>query len=80
MVLAFLASLLLNVLDAAYVCFAMDRDADACSRPEIHELYSQLPSVGKLVEQPDETSYAYAQPLGLGGAEEGGYHPMPTRG
>lgn len=70
--LAFVASLLLNVLDAVFVCFAMDRDRETVTRPEVHEVYSQLPSVGKMVEAPEGEGVAYARPLA---AEEGAYYP-----
>lgn len=38
------------------MCFAMDRDAHACTRLEVHEVYMHLPSykgTGTIVEQPD---------------------------
>ncbi|GLI62333.1 hypothetical protein VaNZ11_004941 [Volvox africanus] len=52
-VLSFLASLLLNVIDALFVCFAMDRDLGQTSSPAIYDIMSKLPSVGAVVQQPD---------------------------
>ncbi|GFR47647.1 hypothetical protein Agub_g9390, partial [Astrephomene gubernaculifera] len=50
-VLGFLGSLLLNVIDALFVCFAMDRDLGQVSAPEVHQVMGKLPSVGVLVQQ-----------------------------
>lgn len=36
-VLGFCAGLLLNVVDAVFVCFGMERDARMCTRPEVRE-------------------------------------------
>jgi len=70
--LAFLSSLVLNVVDAVFVCFAMDRDRHRVTMPEVHELYLQLPSAkGAAVQNPDD-SYAYA-------AEEGAAAPPAPR-
>jgi hypothetical protein len=60
-VLSFFTSLLLNIIDAVFICFAMDRDMHQCSRLEVHEVYTQLPKVGPVVENPDG-AYAYAAP------------------
>ncbi|WIA40658.1 hypothetical protein OEZ86_004364 [Tetradesmus obliquus] len=58
---SFINSILLNIVDAVYICFAMDRDAQACTRLEVHEVYALLPSnkapLG-VVEQPDG-NYAF---------------------
>jgi hypothetical protein len=59
--LCFINSILLNIVDAVYICFAMDRDAHACTRLEVHEVYSLLPSnkaPGGVVENPDG-NYAF---------------------
>jgi len=60
--LGFINSVLLSIVDAVYLCFAMDRDAHACTRIEVHEVYAQLPSCksGGIIEQPDG-NYAYGQ-------------------
>ncbi|KAG2437308.1 hypothetical protein HXX76_005965 [Chlamydomonas incerta] len=52
-VLGFLASLLLNVIDSLFVCFAMDRDAGQVSSVEVHAVLVKLPTVGAVVQQPD---------------------------
>ncbi|GIL91164.1 hypothetical protein Vretimale_18798 [Volvox reticuliferus] len=60
-VLCFLASLLLNVIDALFVCFAMDRDLGQTSSPAVYDVMSKLPSVGAVVQQPDG-GLAYGAP------------------
>ncbi|GBF94104.1 choline transporter-like [Raphidocelis subcapitata] len=65
-VLAFVNSVLLNMVDACYVSFAMDRDAAAVTRSDVHAVFSTpgapwSKGPGAVVEQPDE-GYAYAAP------------------
>ncbi|KAJ9516143.1 hypothetical protein QJQ45_024571 [Haematococcus lacustris] len=45
-VLAFFCALLLNVVDAVFLCFALDRDMRTCTRVEVHQVYCCLPTVG----------------------------------
>ncbi|GLC69971.1 hypothetical protein PLESTF_000905200 [Pleodorina starrii] len=52
-VLGFLASLLLNIIDSLFVCFAMDRDIGQVSSLDVHTVMSKLPTVGAVVQQPD---------------------------
>ncbi|KAG2453175.1 hypothetical protein HYH02_002499 [Chlamydomonas schloesseri] len=52
-VLGFLASLLLNIIDSLFVCFALDRDAGQVSSVEVHAVLVKLPTVGAVVQQPD---------------------------
>ncbi|KXZ54375.1 hypothetical protein GPECTOR_5g454 [Gonium pectorale] len=52
-VLAFLAALLLNVVDALFVCVGMDRDRGQVCSEDVHAVLAKLPSVGAVVEQPD---------------------------
>lgn len=69
--ISYLNSVLLNVVDAAYICFAMDRDAAAVTRPEVHAVYVLLPANKAphgVVEQPDG-GYAY------GAAPSSAVHP-----
>lgn len=65
---AFINGILLNVVDAAYICFAMDRDAGTVSRHDVHDVYVALPSnkaPGGVVEQPGGTfAYGAAAPAG----------------
>jgi len=60
--MSYLNSVLLSVVDAVYICYAMDRDGHTVTRPEVHQVYTLLPSnkapMG-VVEQPDG-SYAFA--------------------
>jgi hypothetical protein len=80
--IAFLNSILLSIVDAVYICFAMDRDAHACNRLEVHEVYDLLPSnkaPGGVVEQPDG-NYAFAasgQAAHSAGVQPG-YHGYPA--
>lgn len=60
-VLSFLAGLLLNILDAVFVCFAWDRDTARVTREDVHVVLKQLPTVGPVVEQPDG-GLAYGAP------------------
>jgi len=41
-VLSFFGSVLLNIVDAVFVCYALDRDTQTVSRPEVHEVFSQV--------------------------------------
>eukprot|EP00775_Hariotina_reticulata_P001350 gene1350-1691_t len=80
--IAFLNSILLSIVDAVYICFAMDRDAHACSRLEVHQVYDLLPSnkaPGGVVEQPDG-NYAFAaggHSSPFGGQSGYGYPAVP---
>lgn len=49
---SFFASVLLNIVDVVFVCYAMDRDTQAVTRPEVHDVMAQVP-VGVAVENPD---------------------------
>jgi len=49
------------VVDAVFVCFALDRDLNACTHVEVHEVVAKLPSVGPVFEQPDG-HLAYGNP------------------
>ena len=49
------------MVDAVFVCFALDRDLNACTHVEVHEVVAKLPSVGPVFEQPDG-HLAYGNP------------------
>lgn len=75
--LAFLNGVLINMVDATYVAWAMDRDAAAVTRSDVHAIFAvddapwhKAPPAGAIVRQPD-AGYAY-------GAETGGYYPPPS--
>ncbi|MEW5304380.1 MAG: hypothetical protein WDW36_006991 [Sanguina aurantia] len=52
-VLGFIASMLLDICNTIYICFAIDRDSNTITKPEVHEIYMKVPSVmGSLVQQP----------------------------
>lgn len=54
-VLAFFITLMVNIFEVVYFCYAMDRDARMISNPEVHEVYMLIPqknNTGTVVEQP----------------------------
>ena len=60
-VLSYLSSLIIHITDVVYICYAEDMDKRTCLRPEVHAVFSAVPSVrvGALVQQPDgELGYA----------------------
>ncbi|GBG81595.1 hypothetical protein CBR_g32587 [Chara braunii] len=44
-VLRFFATVMINVVDAVYICYAIDKYGGMLTMPEIHEVYSQVPLV-----------------------------------
>uniref|UniRef100_A0A7S0UT24 Choline transporter-like protein n=1 Tax=Polytomella parva TaxID=51329 RepID=A0A7S0UT24_9CHLO len=53
-VLHFVGTMILDIVNTIYICFAMDLDTRVITRPEVHELYRQIPSIaGAVVENPD---------------------------
>lgn len=42
-VLGFFVHLLEDVIDTVYVCYAIDRDRAEVNKPEVHDVYVQLP-------------------------------------
>ncbi|KAI8476195.1 MAG: plasma-membrane choline transporter-domain-containing protein [Monoraphidium minutum] len=70
--LAFLNGVLLNMVDATYVAWAMDRDAAAVTRSDVNDVFLAPgapwhKAPGAIVEQPD-AAYAYGAEAGLAGA------------
>jgi hypothetical protein len=51
-VLAFFSSILLDIVDATYLCYAIDKDTQTITKPEVHDIYSKVP-VGAAVQNPD---------------------------
>ena len=41
-VLIFFSSVLLNVVDAVFMCYAMDLDTQSVTKAEVHEVFSQV--------------------------------------
>ena len=41
-VLSFFSSILLDIVDAVYICFAIDKDNQTVTMAEVHEIYSQV--------------------------------------
>lgn len=63
-VLNFLGGVLLSVLDAVFICWAIDRDASTVSHPEVYEVFAAVPLKGAVVEQPDgHVHYGAYQPV-----------------
>ncbi|CAD7703313.1 unnamed protein product [Ostreobium quekettii] len=64
LVLSLTASILLNLVETVYFCYAIDKDNRVVSNDEVHEVFQKLPAkVGVLVEQP-EGDVMYAAPQG----------------
>eukprot|EP00798_Chlamydomonas_sp_ICE-L_P013169 gene13169-30655_t len=67
-VLSFFCSLLLNIVDAVFVCYAMDLDNQSCTMVDVHEVYSLLPvkKPGPVVEKPiDMMMYRQSDDKGM---------------
>lgn len=71
-VLNFLAGVLLGVLDATFVCWALDRDMHTVSHPEVYDVFAAVPLPGAVVQQPGG-GVAYAA-LGQAGAPPQSQH------
>lgn len=41
---AFFASVLLDIVNAVFICYAMDKDTHSVTNPEVHEVFSQVSS------------------------------------
>jgi len=41
-VLAFFSSVLLNIVDAVFMCYALDLDSQSVTKSEVHEVFSQV--------------------------------------
>ena len=39
---SFFAAVMLDVVDAIFICYAMDRDAQAVTNLSVHEVFSQV--------------------------------------
>lgn len=53
LMLSLVTSILLNVVEAVYFCYASDKDTQMVSNEEVHEIYGLLPAKGAVVEQPE---------------------------
>lgn len=47
-VLIFFSSVLLNVVDAVFMCYAMDLDTQSVTKSEVHEVFSQVRPTNRL--------------------------------
>lgn len=50
-VLSFFSGVLLNIVEALFVCYAIDRDRSAVTKAEVHAVFALMP-VAAVVEQP----------------------------
>lgn len=41
-VLAFVSSIVLDIVDAVYLCYAIDKDSQTVTMAEVHEIYSKV--------------------------------------
>ena len=69
--LQFLATILLNIVDAAYICFALDLDTQAAHRHEMRQVLILVAKPTTVVQQPGGGA-AVAVPVGTAVA------PVPT--
>ena len=46
---AFFASVLLDIVNAVFICYAMDKDTHSVTNPEVHEVFSQVSSAACMV-------------------------------
>jgi len=61
-VMSFFNSLLLNIVDAVFICYAMDKDRATVCNAAAHEIFMIVPvAVGPVVQQPDG-NIGYAPP------------------
>lgn len=42
LVLTFFSSILLNIVDTCYLCYALDRDRQVVTKEEVHEVFSKV--------------------------------------
>eukprot|EP00898_Chlorokybus_atmophyticus_P003754 jgi/Chlat1/437/Chrsp103S00002 len=70
-VLLFFADVLLNVIDAVYFCYAIDKDANTVTDERIHSVYSHLPAARPSPE---------LQQAVAGYEGEEGRHAQPAQG
>ena len=41
-VLSFFGSVMLNIVDVVFICYALDRDTQTVSHPDVHDVFSQV--------------------------------------
>lgn len=74
--LSFFASALLDVVDSVFVCYAVDRDVNACSQSQVHEVLKEVP--GCLPMQGSPFSAQYFNPSFAPSSYQGGGYYQPT--
>ena len=58
LMMSFLASILLNCVDATFLCYAMDKDCQAVTKAEIHDAFNGLMLVLAYERLPSDSSNA----------------------
>lgn len=67
-VLSFLGGVLLSVLDATFVCWAIDKDSHTVSHPEVYEAFLAVPLPPGAVVQHPGGGMVYGAPQEQGGS------------
>ena len=69
-VLSFFGSVMLNIVDAVFICYALDRDTQTVSHPDVHDVFSQVSSLEcwclsawNLLRPPERTRQCMEQQL-----------------
>ena len=71
-VLVFASSILKNIVDTVYVCYARDLDNGAVTKADVHEVYAALPKAeGAVIVQPDNAVVYGAAEMEEGAAGPG---------
>ena len=61
--ISFIGSILICVVDAVYVLYAVDVDSQQCTRPAVHEVFALVPCCHTVVQNPDgEIGYSPQTP------------------
>jgi len=63
-VLNFFIMILLNVIDAVFVCYAVDKDRSAVNHPELHQVFDEVTAKQRAREE--EERAAMGEPLQSG--------------
>lgn len=51
-IISFFARVVYNVVEALYICYALDKDGQTVVSQEVHDVYAMLPSTNQVVENP----------------------------
>ena len=79
LVLHFVTSIVLDVIDAVFVCFAYDKECCMYSQPKVHEVFKQIPCCGGPSPEASSNTGNYDPTLFLGRMGDP-YLPQVTSG